>query len=99
MRSIANEMLAKNRSYDTFEENQHWLEIIKIKFTVDKGSLRGGRGVCTEIHEAELWRFMELPVAARANRGPAWLVIRRVQSVPGLKPVSKRARIARKKSR
>lgn len=46
--------------------------IIKIKFTVDKGSARRrGRGVCTEIRRAELWRFMELPIAARANTGPA----------------------------
>lgn len=43
---------------------------------------------------------MELPVAARANTGARqWLVVRRVQSVPGLKPVSKRARMAGKKSR
>lgn len=66
MRSIANNKL----SALMFKENQHCLEIIKIKFAVDKGRLRRGRGVCTEIHEVEIWRFMELPMAARANRGP-----------------------------
>lgn len=45
--------------------------IIKIRFTMDKGSPRRGRDVCKEIHGAELWRFMELPVAARTNTGLA----------------------------
>lgn len=56
---------SSNKAVDTFKESQHCLEIIKIKFTVDNESLR--QGVYTKIHEAELWRFMELPVASRAN--------------------------------
>lgn len=36
---------------------------------MDKGSLHRGRGVCTEIHEAELWRFMELPACGAGKHG------------------------------
>lgn len=65
---------------------------------MDKSSPRHGRGVCREIHGAELWRFMELPVAARANTGPAMARYSSRAKYRNLKLVSKRARMVRKKS-
>jgi len=56
--------------------------IHRNKISAGKKSFRRRPGVCTEIHGAELWRFMELPVVCGAGKHePARLVIR-VRSIP-----------------